>query len=96
MILEKCVFRIFTTLSLSLSTMPSVSIKVRFSFDTILLNKNGWMAFQKSFSIDNFFYQDYYNMLYDNIIIFWFSDKGHALVTLRWMVSLIVISSIFQ
>ena len=90
MILEKYVFRICTAFLLSLSTMSSVSIKLSFSFDTILSNKNGWMVSQKSFFIDNFFYQDYYNILYDNIIIFWFSDKLHASVTLRWIVSLLL------
>ena len=93
MILEKYVLRICTALLLSLSTMSSVPVKVSYSFDIILSNKNGWMAFQTSFFIDNFFYQDYYNMFYDNIIIFWFSDKEY--VTLNGL-SLNVISSIFQ
>ena len=49
-ILEKEVFRICAVL-ISLSTISSSSIKVTFSLDTILLDKNGLMVFQKFYYI---------------------------------------------
>ena len=49
-ILEKKVFRICAVL-ISLSTISSSSIKVTFSLDTILLDKNGLMVFQKFYYI---------------------------------------------
>ena len=53
-ILEKKVFRICTVL-MSLSTISSSSIKINFSLDTILSDKNGLMNFQKVFLSIHFF-----------------------------------------
>ena len=49
-VLEKKVFRIYAVV-ISLSTISSSSIKVTFSLDTILLDKNGLMVFQKFYYI---------------------------------------------
>ena len=46
-ILEKKVFRICSTVLISLSTISSSSIKVSSSVDTILSDKNGLMVLQK-------------------------------------------------
>ena len=52
-ILEKKVSRICAVL-ISLSTISSYSIKVSFSLDTILSDKNGLMVFQKLLLSVNF------------------------------------------
>ena len=58
-----------------------------FSFDTILSDKNNLMVCQKVLSV-YFFHQDY--------LIFFIFDKRHTVVTLFWILSFILISSIFQ
>ena len=61
-LLEREVFRIWAVPK-SLSTISPLSIKVSFSFGSILSGNDGLMVFQTVIFFVTFFRQDYYNLL---------------------------------